>query len=134
MITYIKGINQSLILTSNKVDIQKTRLDWWNNKRFKFNKGLAIAALSSILISILEFYFFDYSLESFKEDTSFFLIALVVYSAVLNLTLIIAELTDRIINKDNNGKIKSRLFNWFYWISSVLPFLYPVFIVVVYFC
>jgi hypothetical protein len=103
--------------------------DWWNHNRLKYNKGLAVAGLISIVITALAFYLFD---NSIQEGLSVLIIAVpvyILYMAALNFIFLVSEFFDRRYNSNIDNNSRDFIFRYFYWFSLALPFLYPVFII-----
>lgn len=108
--------------------MQTLKVDWWNNHRIKYNKGLAIAGIGAILTTAFLFLFFDNSTNEFLTGLGLSSIAYLVYMSAMNLIFLTLELADRGISNDIDHKTKSTAFRLLYWTSVIFPFSYPIFI------
>ena len=109
---------------------------WWAGRRRKYNKGLIIAGLSAfvsyaIVGSIL--FADDNKFEITFFTTAFQGLGYLVMMGVANLFYNLGSFADNLVNKTNDEKFRQQLFNLGYWFSCGLPFLIPVWLVVMYF-
>lgn len=103
------------------------KYEWWDIKRCRYNKGLAISGLIVLLITFLTFYLHDNSF----DNVVVFTIGLPVYFAYmagLNSIFLLFEVIDRRYNIVIDNKTRDTFFRFFYLFSIGLPFIYPAFI------
>ncbi|NQU54504.1 MAG: hypothetical protein HQ522_18425 [Bacteroidetes bacterium] len=113
--------------------MQTLKVEWWNNHRMKYNKGLVIAGIAAIVITSLLFLSYDNSTDEFLTALWVGSIVYFVYMATLNLIFLILELADRGISNDINQRTKSTAFRLLFWTSVIFPFSYPIFILTMFF-
>ena len=108
------------------------RVKWWNDSRYKLNKGLFFDGVTVILVCGLIFEFLmTHSSDNPRMSIGYFLIASVIYIfyfGLINLVFILVEILDRTYSENNNLKTRNALFKVFFWVVLSIPVLYPIFL------
>jgi hypothetical protein len=122
-------------MTEHKVNAE--RFQWWNDSRHTLNKGLVVGGLIVIIACALIFAFVLPPSDDIPQiNFYFFLLALIVYTvylAIVNLLFLIVEMLDRVYSVNNSLRVRMTLFNYFYWILIFVPFIYPAFLLTMFY-
>ena len=103
-----------------------SKLNWWNRKRFEYNKGLLITGIIAVALTAFAFYFIAPGVIPFLY---FHALIYLFYVTTLNFVFILFESVDRLFGINMNEKRRNYMFEFLYWPSLTLPFMYPLFIV-----
>lgn len=123
--------------TQIQIDRNKIIKNWWSERRFKYNKGLIIAGLVAFLLYavlggiLIEPH--DKNFEITLFTTAFQGIGYLIIMILANVLYYVGPVLDNLLNKKNNEKFRTNLYNIGYWFSFGLPFLIPILILVQYF-
>jgi hypothetical protein len=96
--------------------------NWWNNKRFYYNKWLIISGFIAYIILFI--------IEGHKNFTLFALIFQIIASCVFigiaNLFYSLGHVVDKEFNKKNNPIFRENIFKLGFSFSILLPFIIPL--------
>lgn len=121
------------VTTENKKTMLSLKVEWWNNHRKKYNRGLAIAGAAAILITAFLYLFFSKSTDEFLKALGIGFIVYLIYMAALNLIFLTIEISDRGLSNDISQRKKNTAFRILFWTSIVIPFSYPIFILTMFY-
>jgi len=124
------------VLENNIKSQQLTTTQWWASRRSNYNKGLAIAGLCAfVAYAIISTILFadDNEFEITFFTTAAQGLGYLIMMGVANLFYNLGPFTDNLVNKNDDEKFRRELFNLGYWFSCALPFLIPVWLIVMYF-
>jgi len=119
------------MLESN--DIQVTTWRWWASRRMRYNRGLIIAGVLAFVCYVTVVFAFasripDAEITIFT--TVFQGIGYLVMMGIANVIYFIGPISEKVLKPRNPNSYRRIAFGLGYWFSIALPFMIPVFLLI----
>lgn len=111
------------------------RIKWWSDKRGQYNLGLILSGLLAFILYAIVVEFIvpsDIDIEITIFTMLFQGIGYLVMMVIANLFFNLGALSERIIKPKNIDLYRNRAFILGFWFSCGLPFLLPLYLVILY--
>jgi hypothetical protein len=109
--------------------IKNEKWEWWEKRRWRYNKGLIIAGMLAFLLYYIVGEILIAPHEEF-EVTLFTIafqgIAYLIMMGIANGFYVLGYVIDRLFNKKCDEIFQNRLYSLGYWFSFCLPFTIPL--------
>lgn len=114
-----------------------TKKDWWAGRYQHMNRSLSFSGIAVFLLTLSAFFLLDremFEAPLYVVSLSLIIVLVfIIYMGIVNFVLILVELLDKKDFLRLQTRNRVSFYNSIYWVSLLIPFLYPLFLLFMYF-